>query len=156
MSMATRPYRVCAALQEESKDGWVWLSASSEISGGFIRITNPQTKRCVVCEARMIDDNFRALYNSRPRTADLPESGDLIVMNWAYRDRLGGIATQAETSLDIVEVKCWWQRWLTANLHHPHAAVRVGIISNLVSVALGALGFLLGISSMVVRCGGGR
>ncbi len=142
--MATKTYKVYAGLHEESKEGWIWVSPDAELVSEYVRIRNPQNGKSAVCERRLIDENFLEHYKARDRTLSLPDSGDVIVMNAALRERLG-VATQTDVRLGIENATTWWEKYVLVPLHHPHPAIRLGITLGLVSIGLGFLGLLLGI-----------
>ncbi len=149
--MAERTYQVFAGLHEESKEGWIWLSPGHEHLSDYVRVRNPGTSKSVVCERRLLDENFRSFYNQRGGTIALPDLGDVVVMNWWFRKHLGDIATQADVRLDVASAT-WWESHITASWHHPHPAVRVGLTLGFISVGLGFLGLVLGIIGLVGSC----
>ena len=73
-------------------------------------------------------------------------------MSTWYRVRLGGLETQREYALDIVEANSWCGK-IRACVHHPQIVVRVAVWLGIVSVALGALGVILGAISILPKSG---
>lgn len=140
--MAERTYMVFAGLHEEAKEGWIWLSPGHETLGDYVRVRNPATRKSVVCEQRLLDDNFRRYYNDHEHTFPLSDSGDLIVMNARFRQRLGGIPTRVPVRLDVRSASRWG-RYITASWHHPHPAIRTSLQLGFLSVGLGFLSVLL-------------
>jgi len=142
-----KKFALFAALHEESRAGWVWVSPGDSPEATFIRIRRREAKRAVVCERRIVDDNFRRYYNERPYTNKLPDSGPLLVISDSYRTALG-ISKAREAELELSEAG-FWSRHLTAYNHHPDAAIRLGVRLGLLSVVLGFFGALPYIASCV-------
>ena len=68
----------------------------------------------------------------------------LVISAW-YRARLGDLQTKRSYALEVAN------RWLgktRASMQHPQNVVRIGIWLGIVSVALGAVGLLLGLTSL--------
>lgn len=135
-----KKFALFAALHEESRAGWVWVSPGDSPEAIFIRVRRREARRAVVCERRIADDNFRRYYNERPYTNKLPDSGPFIVMSDSYRTALG-ISEAREAVLELSEAGFLSQH-LTAYSHHPDGAIRLGVRLGLLSVALGLLGAL--------------
>lgn len=148
-------YHIYAALHEEAKENWVWISSKQPLSGDHLRIRNPDTRKSVVAERRAIDQNFRNHYSSRRETIALPTSGQVVVMNAAHRTRLGIPQTQVDVQLEITEADGWYCRYIRASLDHPHPNVKTSVILAIVSISLGVIGLLLGMLSVILCfCGG--
>jgi hypothetical protein len=142
-----KKFALFAALHEESRAGWVWVSPGDSPEATFIRIRRHGAKRVVACEHRTADDNFRRYYNQRPYTNKLPDSGPFLVISDSYRTALG-ISKVREAELELSEAG-FLSRHLTAYNHHPDAAIRLGVRLGLLSVALGLLGALPFIATAV-------
>ncbi|MGH9794768.1 MAG: hypothetical protein ACRD5G_08355 [Candidatus Acidiferrales bacterium] len=110
-------YRIHAALHNEAKEGWAWISRDTNLTPSFIRIKNPVNGKTVVCERRTIDDNFRSVYNSKNGTIPLPEGGPAIVLNAFYREALGALLpvdTKSTVNLEISDANRWWEKYFLA------------------------------------------
>ncbi|MGH9461175.1 MAG: hypothetical protein ACRD1X_08145 [Vicinamibacteria bacterium] len=135
-----KKFALFAALHEESRAGWVWVSPGDSPEATFIRIRRHAAKGAVVCERRTADANFRRYYNERPYTNKLPDSGPFLVISDSYRTGLG-VSKAREAELELSEAG-FWSRHLTAYNHHPDAAIRLGVRLGVLSVALGLFGAL--------------
>lgn len=136
-------YKVYVALHEEARECWVWLPFDSSLSADYVSIRYPGTGWSVVCERRVIDKNFRDVYNSAGGTIPLPDSGQFVVMNAWYRQRLGLLDTDPDVSLEIRDARGWLAMY-RASRQHPSPAIRISICLALLSVFLGFIGFLAG------------
>lgn len=143
-------YKVFAALHEETKEGWVWLPLDPNFSTGYTHIRNPWNGRSIVCERRTADENFAGVYNSARGTIRLPESGNFIVMNAWYRERLGIFDTKKEIPLEVRNASGWWACYDAFRLH-PSPVVRTSILLAAISLILGVIGFLEGTLSLWKR-----
>ena len=144
--MSMNVYHIFAALHEEAKDGWVWLSPATVLTADFVRIRNPRVNKLIVCEGRAVDRNFRNFYQSREGTVALPDSGNFVVMNAAFRAQLEIL--QSELPLEIDGTTSIKDRYLRALLHHPDAAIRLSATLALVSLAIGFLGLIATLGSL--------
>jgi len=135
-----KKFALFAALHDEARAGWVWISQGDSPEATFIRIRRPGAKGAVVCERRTADQNFRRYYNQRSYTYKLPDSGPFLVISDSYRTALG-VSKVREVELEVSEAG-FWARHLTAYNHHPDAAIRLGVRLGLLSVVLGLLGAL--------------
>jgi hypothetical protein len=143
-------YQVFPALHEEASIGWIWVSGP-QLKRQIVRIVNTQTRMPVFCEYRLVDENFREYYNSRPRTMQIPAKPadeNVVISHW-YRCKLG--IKETERSVDLaVTTTNWYQcASIRAGLQHPDAIVRLATYLGVISCALGILGFLLGLLSLV-------
>jgi hypothetical protein len=138
-------FLVLAALASEVKEGWVWLPLSASWSTNLVRIAYHD--RSVICERRVVDANFRRLYEGETGTP-LPPTENFAVINAWYRQRLGINDTQIRLSLEIEEENGFWARHVSAFWQHPQAVVRTNILVALVSIGLGFLGLFLGLVSL--------
>lgn len=79
-------YRIFKALHEDSDKGWIWLSEPEINTRKIVRIENRETRRCIYCQYRHIDDDFVDIYNKRRTTKIVPElrGKALIISKW-YR-----------------------------------------------------------------------
>jgi hypothetical protein len=111
-----------------------------------VRITNPENRHRVFCEASEIDPNFLLRYNQSPRSS-IDEPAHSIVMSEWYRDRLGNLSKQTEIELELVLADNAWAG-LRACLQHPQIVVRLSTKLAIVSVMLGLIGLLFGVLSL--------
>jgi len=134
--------KIYASLSKHIGEGFVWLKKDGIPTRGIVKLTNPCNGRSVFCEALEIEGNFLRKYNQAPRfKIKKPELS--IVMNGWYRARLGGLKTQCEYPLKIVEANSWYGK-IRACRHHPQVVVRVAVLLGILSVLLGFVGVLLG------------
>lgn len=134
--------RIFAGLQANISEGFVWLRKAGLPPRCVVRITSPQ-KKTVYCEALQFEANFLKHYNQPPRLAINGPDSSIVMSGW-YRARLGGLETQKDYALDIVQADSW-PRKLCACKDHPQLVVRVALWLGILSVALGELGVVLGI-----------
>lgn len=139
-------YLIFAALDSETKEGWVWLPLSAKWNTSLVLIKYHH--RSVICERRVVDANFRRLYERETGTT-LPSSDNFIIMNAWYREHLGITGTQIRLPLEIKETNSFWARHVSVFWQHPQAVVRTNILVALVSIALGILGLFLGLVSLL-------
>lgn len=140
-----KKYRIYASVTEESKEGWVWISPSDNLTSEFVKIENPKSGKSIICERRIIDENYIKNYNSREGTINIKNDGNVLILNNSFRTQLGGIPTQSEVTLEIKEANGIIEKYISAPLHHPHPFVRISIELGLISVFLGLIGLALGI-----------
>ena len=140
-----KKYRIYASVTEESKEGWVWISPSDNLTSEFVKIENPKSGKSIICERRIIDKNYIINYNSRKGTFNIKNDGNVLILNDSFRIKLGGIPTQSEVSLEIKDANGLIEKYIFAPLHHPHPFVRIGIELGLISISLGIVGLILGI-----------
>ena len=141
-------FLILAALASEVKEGWVWLPMSACWSTEVVRITYHD--RSVICERRVVDANFRRLYEGETGVP-LPAKDNLVIMNAWYRQRLGINDTQISLPLEIKEEDGFWARHVSVFWEHPQAVVRTNILVAVVSISLGMLGLILGVVSLCHR-----
>lgn len=141
--------KIYASLDDHIGEGFVWLQKSGLPARCVVKITSSVTKRAVFCEALQFEENFLKRYNQPPRYT-IKDPGSSIVMSGWYRIRLGGLQTQGEYALEVTEADSWCGK-IRACLNHPQIVVRVAVWLGLVSVALGALGVVLGVISVWPR-----
>lgn len=141
-----KPYRIFAALSDESNEGWIWFKDPLFPTRTIVKVRNPETGHKIFSESRKIDTNFLIRYNERPHTVFLNNPGEALVISEWYRDALGAIKTTCHSKkpldLDITSAKIPGWRSLRASCHHPDIAVRVG-------TRLGVLGTWLGLVGLV-------
>ncbi len=135
--------KIYASLDDHIGEGFVWLQRSGLPARCVVKITNPETRRAVFCEALQLEENFLKRCNQLPRYT-ISDPGSSIVMSAWYRTRLGGLQTQGEYALEVKAAYSWFGK-IRACLHHPQIVVRVAVWLGLVSVALGALGVILSV-----------
>jgi len=142
-----RKFIIYAALYEESKEGWVWIPPSNDISSEFIRIINPKTRKCIVCEKRTLDDNYVEYYNNRRGTRKINKEDieRCVVISEYYRNKLGNIPTKEEVELEIVETNKI-RGHLQGIWHHPNQYLRYGMT---ISMTLGAVSLIFGCISLL-------
>jgi hypothetical protein len=143
--------KLYASLDDHIGEGFVWLLRPCLPSRCVVKITNPESRRSVFCEALQLEANFIQRYNQPPRFNITDPESSLVMSSW-YRARLGNLETQREYALEVVEANSWCGK-IRACLHHPQIVVRVAVWLGIVSVALGALGVVLGVISIWPRSG---
>jgi hypothetical protein len=140
-----KPYRIYAALSDETNAGWIWFSCPPLPTRTIVKVRHPKNSRVVYCESRKIDHNFVREYNKPPRT-NIDNSCEALVLSEWYRNALGGFATSSmsgdQVKLEITTAQIPVLRSLRACCHHPDIAVRVG-------TRLGVLGTWLGLVGLV-------
>jgi hypothetical protein len=137
-------WRVFPSLHEESKEGWIWVSSLQDAAVPHILLRNPSNGRRVVCEQRLIDGNFRLVYNQPPRTP-LPESDNVVVVSGYYRERLG-LPTSVAYPLDLdISHTRGPIAGLRAGIAHPSSAIRTATWLGILSLCLGALSVALAV-----------
>lgn len=133
------------ALHEEAKEGWVWVSRLHNPMTTHIFLKNRTNGRRVVCEQRLVDDNFRRIYNANPR-APLPHGEDFLVVSAYYRERLG-LPSVAESAPDLEVLPSRGPiAGLRAGMAHPSSAIRTATWLGLLSLALGGLSVVLALA----------
>jgi hypothetical protein len=143
--------RVYASLDDDIAEGFVWLRKPGLPARGIVKITHSESGRSVFCEALQFEDNFLNKYNHSPRfTIANPDSS--VVMSGWYRARLGELQTQREYPLHIDPADSAYGK-IRACMQHPQVVVRVAVWLGLLSVALGVVGALLGIVSLLPNGG---
>lgn len=138
--------KIFAAREDDAHQGWVWLQRSSLSARSVIKINNPQNGKYIYCEALQIDENFLQNYNLPPRIKIAHPSNALVIGAW-YRAGLGGIQTQDDLPLEIVENNSWWGQF-KACADHPQVVVRMSAWLGGIGFALGVIGLVLGIISL--------
>jgi hypothetical protein len=137
-------YRIFAALYEETTAGWVWLATPRIAPHRLITLENEgsESHRIVYCEARSLDENFIALYNSKPHTKKIDPSkyGDVLVVGDWYRQALDISGTQTEADIDVVQQKNPIWPALRAGSQHPDPTVRLANRLGLLGAWLGLVG----------------
>ena len=140
--------KVYASLDDDISEGFVWLQKPELPARCVVKIESPDGRYVVYCEALQIEANFLKQYNQTPRYDILAPASAIVLSSW-YRAKLGQLETQEEYQLEITRADNWWGR-LRACMQHPQIVVRVAAWLGVVSVALGALGVLLGVVSLYV------
>ena len=139
--------KIFAAREEDAHQGWVWLQNPNFSTRSIIKITNPKNGQCVYCEALQIESNFLKKYNQPPRIPIDEPTSALVIGEW-FRDGLGGLETQFEFPLQIVQCNSSWARF-RACTHHPQIIVRVAAWLGGIGLVLGLIGFILGVVSVL-------
>ena len=138
--------KIYASLMNDLAEGIVWLQRADLPPRCVVKITHPEAGVIVFCEALQIEKNFLDTYNRSPRfSIDEPRSA--IVMSAWFRARLGGLETQKSYPLKIEAANNRYGK-LRACFDHPQVVVRVAAWLGVISVALGAVGVLLGVLSV--------
>lgn len=133
-------YRVLPALRADMNEGWVWLGRKNSELRPIIRIKNKTKGKKIYCECLEIDNNYLTEYNqpSRYRIQEA-EINSVVTMNDWYRKKLGNLEKNREYELEVEEYKTAFGK-LHACLGHPQTIVRVATKLGLWSVALGVIG----------------
>jgi hypothetical protein len=134
------------AREEDAHQGWVWLQNASLPARGVIKITNPNTRKSVYCEALQIDANFLKSYNQSPRRTITKPEETLVIGAW-YRAGLGEIGTRVEIPLTVCASNSWLGQFL-ASVGHPQVVVRLAAWLGGTGLILGVIGLILGIVSL--------
>ncbi|WP_293617706.1 hypothetical protein [Salinisphaera sp.] len=143
-------YRVFSALERDIGAPFVWITDPPVPSRSIAKIKNTQTGQHVYCEVLVMDVNFRAAYNGSNKTVSIQEQLPAIVANAWYRQKLG-VEKNQESTLEFSIPKYVPQivRQIRAAISHPDSAVRLSANLAVISVALGFVGLLLGIVSII-------
>jgi hypothetical protein len=141
-------WKVFPALHEESIEGWIWVYPLERPTVPHVSVLNPAKGRRVVCEQRLIDDNFRRVYDREGRSP-LPTDSNIVVISGYYRERLG-LRVSAEAGVDLsVSPARGPFAGMRAGVTHPSSAIRtatwLGIVFGSLSVALGVLSVVLAV-----------
>lgn len=134
-------YLILAALDSETKEGWVWLPLSAKWNTSIVLIKFHD--RSVICERRVADANFRRLYQ-RETGVTLPAENFVVINAW-YRQHLGINDTQVTLPLEIEEEHGFWANHVSVFRQHPQALVRTNILIALASIGLGILSLLFAV-----------
>lgn len=141
-------WQVFPALHEEAREGWIWASKVPNPTSPHVLVRNLTNGRRVVCEQRMIDTNFRRVYNQSPRT-DLPNLGNVVVASAYYREKLGlSLETGVLARLDLYSIK-WPLAGVRAGVSHPSSAVRTATWLGVLSALLGVLSLGLALAVLL-------
>lgn len=136
--------RIYACLTDDVSDGFVWLSRPGLPSRAIVKITSPENRRSIHCEALQFDENFVRHYNESPSRIKIENQDDSIVMSGWYRAKLGDLERQRDYPLKVVIANGAAGK-LLACIGHPQVAIRVAVWLGIISVALGVVGFVLGL-----------
>ncbi len=79
-------FKVFPSKLEESKEGWVWIPPGLKIETNFVEIKNPENKKKIVCEKRVLDDNY--IKNHEGLRGEAKWKDECIVINEFYRNIL--------------------------------------------------------------------
>ncbi|WP_435106886.1 hypothetical protein [Arhodomonas sp. AD133] len=141
-----KEYQIFAALKAEISAPFVWLTSPGVPSRSIAKLKNPSNKKSIYCEVLIVDENFRANYNEAKHTNKIAQAEEAAVINGWYRQRLG-IEKNEKAQLEVTLPG--WQPLpllqIQAGLSHPDNAVRIACDLAVVSVALGAIGLVLGV-----------
>ena len=136
------------ALHDETKEGWVWVypQIGRQAPSTHIRISNPKSRRSVVCEQRVIDKNFISHYNeANAGSRFLPRDQKVIVASWHYRQRLDmEVGDGGKQELGIVPAQ-WPLAGVCAGLAHPSSEVPTATGLGLLALALGIVSVALAV-----------
>lgn len=143
-------FKIFAALHEDISAPYVWLSERPDMPRPLVTLLTCGNRKKVVCQALKIEDNFRDRYKASNRTLELPNDVPVAVMSEWYRDCLG-IRTGETVEIQVKPIcqciACFSQ--LRSAFSHPDHNVRLAANLAIVSVALGIIGLMLGIISLV-------
>jgi hypothetical protein len=137
---------IFAARDEDAHQGWVWIQDPALPPRCVVKITNSATRKSIHCEALQIDSSFLKGYNQSPRFHITNPQDALVVGAW-YRAGLGGISTQAVSSLEVRARNSWLGKF-RACIDHPQVVVRLAAWLGGIGLVLGVIGLLLGIASL--------
>jgi hypothetical protein len=142
-------YRVFPALRADMNEGWVWLGRKNSEPRPVVRITNKTNGKRIYCECLEIDNNYLSEYN-QPSRYRIQETAinSVVTMNDWYRKKLGNLEKNREYELEIEEYNTAFGK-LCACLGHPQTIVRVATKLGLWSVALGVIGIIGAVFSIV-------
>ncbi|MGD0709030.1 MAG: hypothetical protein ABSA51_11335 [Anaerolineaceae bacterium] len=142
-------YKVYAALHEDINSGLVWISPSGFSQRAIVCIENVSDRKKVYCEALEIDGNYLREYNKEENGRyKIDINVPTLVINQWYRKQLGDLSTLRKYNLQITTSdNCYWR--LKSCLQHPQIVVKVATWLGIISVALGMLGFILGLISIL-------
>jgi hypothetical protein len=143
--------KIYASLDDHIGEGFVWLQRSGLPTRCVVKISNPDSKRAVFCEILQLEENFLKRYNQAPRYTIKDPASSIVMSAW-YRIRLGSLETQRDYALEVILADSWCGK-IRVCMHHPQIVVRVAVWLGVVSVALGALGVILGVISVWPRGG---
>ena len=138
--------KIYASLQDDLSEGFVWLKKPGLPARGVVKITSPETKKSIFCESLQFEGNFLHKYNQAPRHTITNQESSIVMSAW-YRAGLGGLETQEEYPLEITGAHSCYGK-IRACLDHPQLVARVAVWLALLSVALGAVGIVLGVISI--------
>jgi len=138
---------IFAAQHEETNNGWVWVAKPHIKSRTLAKLTNSDTTKSVFCESRVLDENFRNLYNDRPHTISIAKKDieSVIVMGDWYRKALGAGDPGSCVNLKITSLNGSDWAGIKAGCQHPDPIVRTATRLGVLSVWLGIGGLLLGV-----------
>lgn len=140
-------YKVFASLYDDLNSGWIWIPVQKDLkSMDYIEIKTTLNKKRVICNCRIIDDNFRHLYNQR-HTNKIDDTNSAIVISYYYRYKLGELKTGQEYEFEIRRLKSFIPLCteIRANLQHPDNVVKLATCLALLSVLLAILSIVLSI-----------
>lgn len=143
--------KIYAALREDAQQGWVWLQNSNLPARSIIKITSPNNCKSIYCEALQIDENFLDYYNSNPKTIEIKDPQNALVISGWYRAALGDIPTKSEVNLCIRPCNCLWGKF-KACTNHPQVVIRVAAWLGAIGLFLGLIGIVLGTLSLYPSC----
>jgi hypothetical protein len=138
--------RIFAARTEDVNEGFVWARLPELPVRDVIKIINSESGESVHCEVLQIDPNFLRIYNQHPRIQISDPECSIVMAEW-YRVRLGGLETQKEYKLKIVNASSFCGK-VRACLDHPQTVVRVATWLGIWSFFLGLVGISLGALSI--------
>jgi len=142
-------FHIRAALHDEAKDGWAWIIPAQDVEAPYVRIRNLANDKAVVCEQRVIDENFRRIYNGREYTRRIAPDEQVLVISTHYRKRLQIRSTEETANLEVAP-RYGSIASLRAGWSHASPVVRVATKLGFVSLILGFLGLATGLVSLLV------
>jgi hypothetical protein len=103
----------------------------------------------IVCQARILDENFKRLYNNRYKTNKIDNPQNTIIMSDYYRSKLN-VEKNKDYELIITKANSFLQK-LSSFRHHPDDVVKIATILAIISIVftifLGTLSIILAILS---------
>jgi hypothetical protein len=130
--------------------GWIWIpdNISDIKSREFIQIQMGENPP-IVCQARILDENFKRLYNNRYKTNKIDNPQNTIIMSDYYRSKLN-VEKNKDYELIITKANSFLQK-LSSFRHHPDDVVKIATILAIISIVftifLGTLSIILAILS---------
>lgn len=132
-------YLVRAALAEDIKAPYLWLSIMPCDSQVIVKIVNKKATKTIWCEIIEASDNFIERYNNNPRTKNISKNIPCLVANEWYRKKLKiNKNDYAEFEIKTSKLPQFIQQ-LMASYNHPDNTVRLAIYLAIWSLVLGVI-----------------
>lgn len=133
-------------LAQDIQSGAVWLPTPHVPPSRLVRIRNTSTGHTLYCEVLPIGESFLRRYNNSADHA-IEEPDRAIVLSHWYRTRLGCIQYR-EFEIELSPAGNSIHAFL-ACAQHPQIAVRLAIKLSAWGTALGIVGLILGVVSLI-------